>query len=49
MQAAIRLCDQWTDVPRKLTSTFWSGGEHAWKGGAFEDAFLLAFRGRLDQ
>lgn len=46
--SAIRLCESWIDVPRKLTTTFWSGGSHAWKGKFHEDAFATAFKGRLE-
>ena len=48
LNAAIRICDQWYDIPKKLTSTFWPGSDHAWKGDAHEDTFVLAFRNRLD-
>ena len=48
LKAAIRICDQWYDVPRKLTSTFWIGSEHSWTGPAHEDTFVQSFMGRLD-
>ena len=48
LKAAIRICNQWYDVPKKLTSTFWPGSDHPWKGGVHEDSFVLSFKGRLE-
>jgi len=48
LKAAVRVCDQWCDVPRKLTTTFWPGSEHPWNGDAHEDTFMRAFKGRLE-
>ena len=48
LKAAVRVCDQWCDVPQKLTSTFWPGSEHRWEGAAHEDTFMKAFKGRLE-
>ena len=48
LNAAIRICDQWYEIPKKLTSTFWPGSDHVWKGDPHEDTFVLAFRNRLD-
>jgi dynein heavy chain 2, cytosolic len=46
--SAINLCDKWIDVPRKLTTTFWTGGSHAWKGKPHIDVFATAFKERLE-
>jgi hypothetical protein len=48
LQAAIRVLEGWIDVPRKLTSTFWPGCEHQWRGAPHEDAFAGAFKKRLE-
>jgi dynein heavy chain 2 len=48
LKAAVRICDQWCDVPKKLTSTFWPGSDHPWKGEAHEDTFFQAFKARLE-
>ncbi len=47
LQSAVRICEQWCDVPKKLTSTFWPGNDHQWKGDVHEDTFMEAFKGRL--
>jgi dynein heavy chain 2 len=49
LQSAISICEKWCDVPRRLTSTFWSGANHRWKGSPHEDEFTRAFMRRLDQ
>jgi hypothetical protein len=43
------VCEQWCDVPKKLTSTFWPGAEHSWKGDVHTDSFMEAFLSRLQQ
>lgn len=48
LQSAIRICEQWCDIPKKLTSTFWVGGDHPWKGGVHVDTFMLGFKTRLE-
>ena len=48
LKAAIRICDQWYDVPRKLTTSFWVGSENPWQGAAHEDTFVQSFMVRLD-
>ena len=48
LKAAIRICDQWCDVPKKLTTTFWPGCDHRWEGVPHEDTFVKAFKGRLE-
>jgi dynein heavy chain 2 len=44
-----RLLEQWCEVPRRLTSTFWSSGSHAWSSRPHEDSLCSAFARRLDQ
>jgi dynein heavy chain 2 len=46
---SIQLLEQWCDVPRKLTSTFWSGGQNRWKNSTHEDTFCLAYKKRLEE
>ena len=47
--SAIRILDQWVDIPRKLTTTFWRGGvDNPWKGEPYEDTYSVAFMKRLD-
>ena len=48
LQSAIRICEQWCHVPTKLTTIFWPGAEHSWRGPAHVDNFMLAFKGRLE-
>ena len=48
LQSAVRICEQWCEVPKKLTSTFWPGASHSWKGEPHTDSFMEAFRGRLE-
>jgi dynein heavy chain 2 len=48
LKAAVRICDQWCDVPKKLTSTFWPGSEHPWRGEVHEDTFVKAFKSRIE-
>lgn len=49
LYGCIRICEQWCAIPHKLTSTFWSGAQHAWKGPLHEDSFTQAFLRRLEQ
>jgi len=49
LKSAIRLCDLWTVVPRKLTQTFWSGSSNTWRGSSHEDTYVNAFKNRLNQ
>lgn len=44
-----RLLEQWCEVPRRLTSTFWSSGSHAWRSRYHEDVLCTSFARRLDQ
>ena len=48
LKAAIRICEQWYEVPKKLTTTFWPGSDHAWKGPPHEDTFVKAFKIRVE-
>jgi dynein heavy chain 2 len=48
LQAAAKVCEQWCEVPRKLTKTFWPGSDHAWKGGEHTDTYMEAFKGRVE-
>eukprot|EP00605_Chrysophyceae_sp_TOSAG23-4_P002934 GSChrysophyteH1.ASY1.ANO1.3229.1 assembled CDS len=47
LQSAVRICEQWSEVPKKLTSTFWPGNDHQWKGAVHEDTFMESFKNRL--
>ena len=49
LQACIRICEQWCAVTKRLTSTFWPGAPHSWKGPLHEDTFTQAFLHRLEQ
>jgi hypothetical protein len=46
IQYATILCEKWLDVTKKLTSIFWTSSEHPWKGDAYVDSFIDAFRTR---
>jgi dynein heavy chain 2 len=48
LQDASRVCRAWCEIPEKLTSTFWSGGEFPWKGEPHRDNFMRAFKDRLE-
>lgn len=49
LTTAILLCEQWVDIPRKLTHTFWLNNRvHPWKGKQHEDGFVVAFKARLE-
>jgi len=48
LQSAVRICEAWCHVPMKLTTTFWPGAEHSWKGPAHIDSFMQAFKARLE-
>ena len=43
----MKICEQWCEVPRKLTNTFWPGSEHAWKGDEHRDGYMEAFQKRV--
>ena len=47
MQNAINICEKWTDVTFKLTSSYWSGNDHLWDGPPYTDSYITAFRDRL--
>jgi len=47
LQGAVRICEQWCEVPKKLTTTFWPGNDHKWKGAPHEDTFMESFKKRL--
>ncbi len=49
LQAAIQAVEAWVDVPRKLTTTFWPGCEHPWRGDVHEDSFATSYKARLEQ
>jgi dynein heavy chain 2 len=50
LQEAVRVCEAWADIPRKLTSSYWGDqGDAPWRGGPFEDGFTVAFQARLEQ
>ena len=50
LQASIRICEQWCNVTRRLTSTFWPGNQtHPWQGPVHEDSFTQAFLQRLEK
>lgn len=48
---AIRLLEQWKDVPLRLTSTFWTNRQSAnsWRGAVFEDVLCASFAQRLQE
>eukprot|EP01041_Mallomonas_annulata_P006819 gene6819-13816_t len=50
LQAAIRLLEQWLDVTKKLTGTFWaSGSEHQWSGDvSYDDTVAKAYLQRVE-
>jgi dynein heavy chain 2 len=48
LQDGIRVCEQWIDVPRKLTTQYWQHSENQWSGGGYEDQFTVAFQRRLE-
>lgn len=49
LQDAIRVCAEWTDVPSKLTSSYWGErSENPWRGGRYEDEYAIAFQRRLE-
>lgn len=48
LQDGIRVCEQWIDVPRKLTTHYWQHAENPWKGAGYEDQFTVAFQKRLE-
>jgi len=48
IHGAIVILEQWVDVPKKLTSSFWIGSDNAWGGDAHEDSFSRAFLNRLE-
>ncbi len=50
MRACINIFEQWCEVPKRLTTTYWPGlGSHPWKGHCHEDTFTASFKLRLDQ
>lgn len=49
LQEGIRVLEQWTDVPRKLTTHYWQHTENPWKGPGYEDQFSVSFQKRLEQ
>lgn len=49
LQSAIRLLEGWVEVPTKLTSTFWPGCEHPWRGEVHTDTYASAYKTRLDE
>ena len=50
MHAAIAVVRSWTEVPPKLTSSFWRSGQRkGWRGDPHEDSFALAFTKRLEE
>ena len=48
LQAAINLCEQWSAVPRRLTTSFWPNSDNPWKGPFYEDTYTMAFKLRLE-
>ena len=48
LQIAAKICDQWCEMPRKLTTTFWPGSMHTWKGPEHRDTYLEAFQERIE-
>ena len=52
LYSAIRIVEKWTDVTKRLTSTFWRGqsaSQHSWKGDDYEDTYSNSFKTRLEQ
>ena len=52
LHSAIRVIEKWTDVTKRLTSTFWRGqsaSQHSWKGDDYDDTYSLSFKARLEQ
>eukprot|EP01031_Cornospumella_fuschlensis_P031389 gene31390-37941_t len=49
LQNCIYICDRWCDVPKQLTSTFWSTAGHPWRGRVHDDVLVGSLARRLEQ
>jgi len=47
--SVVQVIDKWCQVPLDLTSTYWPGHKHDWKGSTHEDTFTFNLGRRLEK